>query len=90
MLDHLIVALMMLNILHFYVTWYNLSCDGRNHNHWSVEYVPPGHYFTTLLLLIANLMQPWVLRYSHTILIRQTSPHVLVCSSEVSTSGIPV
>jgi len=76
-LDHLIVALMVLNMLHFYMIRYNLSCVGRNHNQWSVDYVPPGHYFTTLLLLIASLMQPWVLRCSHTILIPQTSPHVL-------------
>ena len=76
-LDHLIVALMMLNMLHFYMIRCNLSCVGRNHNHWSVEYVPPGHYFTTLLLLLASLMQPWVLRCSHSILIPQASPHVL-------------
>jgi len=78
-LDHLIVTLMVLNMMHFYMISYNLSCVGRNHNHWSVDYVPPEHYFTTLLLLIASLMQPWVLRCSHTILIPQTSPHVL-CS----------
>ena len=76
-LDHQIVALMMLSMLHFYLIRYNLSCVVRNHNHWSVEFVPPGHYFTTLLLLIASLMQPWVLRCSHTILIPQTSPYVL-------------
>jgi len=40
LLDHLIVALMVLNILHFYMIRYNLSCVGRNHNHWSVDMFP--------------------------------------------------
>jgi hypothetical protein len=53
--DHLIVVLMVLNVLHFYMVRYNLSCVRRNNNYWSVEYVPPGHCITPSLLLISKL-----------------------------------